>query len=334
MVRLSKRPRTIWVDYTAKAKASRQARVIARVGGEILQQHYRPGSEVHKGDLLFSIDKNDYLAQLYRAKAQREKDRAALELAEADVARFGPLVAENLAPRVKMEQLQAARKKLQAAIKADEALIDDAKRRLSYCDVKAPIDGRIGREAVKVGNVVKPGTVLATIVDSHMIETDFYPTTGDYARIRHFASRPYPRVQIALRDDPAVRLDGEVTFIDSVADESTSTVAMRVKAPNPKREILPGSFVTVRLIVNEHFPAVAIAPDWVFQDQEGQFIYTVDANGTLRKAHFTELFSNAKMVLLPPEFAGKAALVQPAGNLIDGLKVAPRFVDENASIGE
>ncbi len=328
--KLEKKPQRFWVDYSSYAEAYEAVTVISRVEGQILEQAFKAGDAVRKGDLLFRIDPSDYLAAYNRALARLEKDKAALALARADLLRYTPLVQERLAPRQKMEQLQAAEKQMQATIKADEVLVADARLKLSYCDVKAPIDGKIGRELIKPGNLVTPGTKLASIVDSRYLQADIFPSTRDTANIQKYKSRPYPEVELLLRDDPAIRLHGAVEYISSVADERTGTVPMRVRVPNPKELILPGSFVTVRLIINDHIPAVTIAPDWVFQDQEGEFVYIVDANDTLRKAHFRSPFTNAQMVVLPSTFAGKLALVQPAGSLVAGMKVQPQVVGKRA----
>jgi len=330
---LKKEPRRIWLEYSSKAEAYESATVVSRVAGEIREQTFKPGQHVHKGDVLFRIDKSDYLAAYNKALAQLEKDRATLELAEADVLRYKPLVAEQLAPRQKMEQLEAARKELEATIKADKVLMEDAKLKLSYCDVKAPIDGEIGEEFVKPGNQVSPGTKLASIVESRSLQVNLYPSTREIAAIQHYKAKPMPDVEVFPRDNPALRERGQVEYIASRADETTGTVTVRAKVDNTRKMILPGSFVTVRLIIDEKMPVISIDPDWVFQDQQGEFLYTVDANNTLRKVHFVSPFSNAEMVILPDDLAGKRVLVQPAGSLMEGSRVEPVVVvggDESA----
>ena len=331
---LKKEPRRIWLEYSSKAEAYESATVVSRVAGEIREQTFKPGQHVHKGDVLFRIDKSDYLAAYNKALAQLEKDRATLELAEADVLRYKPLVAEQLAPRQKMEQLEAARKELEATIKADKVLMEDAKLKLSYCDVKAPIDGVIGAEFVKPGNQVSPGTKLASIVESRSLQVNLYPSTREMAAIQHYKAKPMPEVEVFPRDNPALHEKGQVEYIASRADETTGTVTVRAKVDNARRMILPGSFVTVRLIIDEKMPVVSIDPDWVFQDQQGEFLYTVDANNTLRKEHFVSPFSNAEMVVLPEKLAGKRALVQPAGSLMEGSRVEPVVVGGDESAGE
>ena len=320
---LKPEPRKIWVEYNSKAEAYETATVTARVSGELLRQMFKAGEYVHDGQILFEIDKRDYNTAYNRALAQLEKDRASLELAEADVRRYAPLVKEKLAPRQKLDQLIAARKELEATIKSDMVLIEDAKLKLSYCDVEAPIDGKIGREFVKPGNMVTPGKELASIVDGRALQVNFFPTTREVAQIQKYKSQPFPDVEVYLRDNPAIVLKGKVEFIASRADETTDTVAMRAKVANDEEVILPGSFVTVRLIIHRNMPVLAISPDWVFQDQEGEFVYVVDANDTLQKEHFLSPFSNSQIVILPDTLANKRVLVQPAGNLVEGSRVKP-----------
>ncbi len=330
---LKPEPHTIWVEYNSKAEAYETATVTARVEGELLKQMFKAGEDVHDGQILFEIDKRNYLADYNRALAQLEKDKASLEFAQADVRRYAPLVEEQLAPKQKLEQLEAARKELEATVKSDKVLIDDAKLKLSYCDVEAPIDGKIGREFVKPGNMVTPGKALASIVDGRALQVNFFPTTREVAQIQKYKSKPFPDVEVYLRDNPAIVLKGKVEFIASRADETTDTVAMRAKVANDEEVILPGSFVTVRLIIHKDMPVIAISPDWVFQDQEGEFVYTVDANNTLQKVHFLSPFSNARIVILPDTLAKKRVLVQPAGNLVEGSHVEPVLVKETMKKG-
>ena len=97
---------------------------------------------------------------------------------------------------------------------------------------------------------------------------------------------------------------------------------MRAKVANPKREILPGSFVTLRLIVNPAYLAVAISPKWIYQDQEGEFIYIVD-RGVIKKYHFKSIFSNEEMVILPDSAESLKVIIQPIGRLAEGVAVTP-----------
>ena len=320
---LHKEPRAIWVDYSTKADAYSSAKVISRVEGELLEQHFKPGQSVKRGDILFSIDKSSYEAAVNDALARLEKDRASLDLAKAEVFRYRPLVEEQLAPRQKLDQLIASQRQLEAAIKSDIVILKDAKLKLSYCDITAPIDGKIGKEYVKPGNLVKPGIVMTEIIDSSLLQVNFYPDTKDTGYIQKYKSKPFPDVELFLRDNPNIKLKGTVEYIAPSVDESTGTVPMRARVENPRDEILPGSFVTLRLIVHNGYPVVAISPKWIYQDQEGEFIFIVDSNNLLKKYHFKSKFSNEAMTVLPDSAEGIRVLMQPIGRLAVGTEVTP-----------
>ncbi len=162
----------------------------------------------------------------------------------------------------------------------------------------------------------------------------FFPSTREMAVIQRYKAKPMPDVEIYPRDNPAIREKGQVEYIASRADETTGTVAMRAKVENTDEAIMPGSFVTVRLIIHDRMPVVSISPDWVFQDQQGEFLYALDANDTLHKVHFVSPFSNAETVILPDDLAGKRVLVQPAGSLVEGSRVQPQIVSGDESAGE
>ncbi len=319
---LKKEPKAIWVDYSSKAEAYSSAKVISRVEGELIKQYFKPGQSVKRGDILFSIDKSNYEASVNEAMAKLEKDKASLDLAIAELSRYQPLVEEQLAPRQKLDQLIASKKQLEATIKSDKVVLEDAKLKLSYCDITAQIDGKIGKEDIKVGNLVKSGTVMTNIIDSSLLLINFYPDTKDTAHIQKYKSKALPNVEVFLRDNPSIKLKGSVEYIAPSVDESTGTVPMRAKVINPKEEILPGSFVTIRLIVNSAYPVVAISPKWIYQDQEGEFIYIVN-NNILKKYHFHSLFSNEQMTILPDDAKGLKVMLQPIGKLTTDTKVIP-----------
>ncbi len=327
---LHKEPRAIWVDYSSKAKAYSAATVISRVEGELIKQHFKAGENVKKGEILFSIDKSDYEAAVNEALARLEKDKASLDLAQAELLRYAPLVAEQLAPKQKLDQLTASKKQLEAAIKSDNVILEDAKLKLSYCDIKAPISGKVGKELVKPGNLVKPGTAMTKITDASLLQVNFYPDTRDTADIQKYKSKPFPDVEVFLRDNPAIRLKGSVEYIAPSVDEDTGTVPMRARVKNPKSEILPGSFVTLRLIIHNAYPVVAVSPKWIYQDQEGEFVFVVDKNNFLKKYHFKNLFSNEEMTILPDDAEGLKVMLQPIGKLTTDIKVHPIDINNSA----
>ena len=333
---LKKETYPVWGSFTGKTQAADEVMVLARVEGELKERLFKPGDIVKKDQILFTIDKSEYQAVVDQKKAILEKDKASLKLANANVKRYQPLVKEQLAPREKLDELVATQKQLEATIRADEAAIASAALNLSYCDVKASIDGQIGKEKVLLGNIVKPGTELANIVNSEYLYVNFNPSAGEVSIIQKYKSQSNPKVKVYLRGGKKTKimLEGNIEFIDSVSNASTGTVPVRAKVHNPDRVIFPGSFVIIEVQISEHMKVVAVDPDQVYQNQQGQYIYVVDANNTVKVKQITPLFSNNDMVILPKTFAGERVVAETIRALTPGAKVNPVEVNNTVSLSD
>ncbi|WP_353661349.1 efflux RND transporter periplasmic adaptor subunit [Hydrogenimonas sp. SS33] len=325
--RLERKPHEVWLKFPGKSEAVDDVRLVARVGGPLQAWLFKPGSRVHEGELLFRIDPSEYDAAVTRTEGLLQKDLASLALARAEMRRYAPLVKEQLAPRAKFDQLKAAVAEMKAVVKADRAALEKEKLQRSYCDVRAPIDGIIGKPLVLPGNVVKPSTVLAHIVKADRLYVNFHPADHEVALMKKYAKEPLPEVNVTVAQKegaPIVTLKGRVDFIDNETDPSTGTVAMRAVVENPKNLVLPGTFVEVHLLLGR-FETIALHPDWLFYDQEGGFVYRLDNNDTLRKARVVPLFSSEELVI-PQKGelkAGERIVTEEVAGLHEGMRVRP-----------
>ncbi|WP_294953304.1 efflux RND transporter periplasmic adaptor subunit [Sulfurovum sp.] len=333
---LKKEVYPIWGTFTGKTQAVDEVMVLSRVEGELKERLFNPGDMVKKDQVLFVIDKRKYQAAVDQEKAILEKDRASLKLANANVKRYRPLVKEQLAPREKLDELVATQKQLEATIRADEAALEAAELDLSYCDVKASIDGQIGKEMVLAGNIVKPGTELAKIVNAEYLYVNFNPSAEEIAVIQKYKSQTNPSVKVYLRSGKKTKivLEGKIEFIDSVSNASTGTVPVRAKVYNPDRVIFPGSFVIIDVLISDKMPVVAVDPDQVYQNQQGQYVYVVDANNTIEVMQIHPVFSTNDMVILPKEFIGKRVLAETIRAITPGVKVTPIEVNNTVTVSE
>ncbi|WP_294956156.1 efflux RND transporter periplasmic adaptor subunit [Sulfurovum sp.] len=333
---LKKEVYPIWGTFTGKTQAVDEVMVLSRVEGELKERLFNPGDMVKKDQILFVIDKREYQAAVDQKKAILEKDRASLKLANANVKRYRPLVKEQLAPREKLDELVATQKQLEAMIRADEAALEAAELDLSYCDVKASIDGQIGKEMVLAGNIVKPGTELAKIVNAEYLYVNFNPSAEEIAVIQKYKSQTNPSVKVYLRSGKKTKivLEGKIEFIDSVSNASTGTVPVRAKVHNPDRVIFPGSFVIIDVLISDKMPVVAVDPDQVYQNQQGEYVYVVDANNTIEVMQIHPVFSTNDMVILPKEFIGKRVLAETIRAITPGVKVTPIEVNNTVTVSE
>lgn len=280
----------IWKQYTGLTKASSDQDVKARVSGVLEKIYFKDGQYVTKGQKLFKIEQGEYISALNAAKAKKAQDKASLSLAEADVNRYKPLVQEGLAPRATLEQYQAQKAALRAAIAGDTAKINSAKLQLSYTLIKAPISGQVSARLVDVGNLVGQGeaTLLTTIVKTDPIYAYFSPSQSDVRMFQKYrnSDRPDAFIEVAGSQEK-IRLDGFVDFSNNTVDPLTSTITMRATIKNEKRKVLPGTFVYINLFINDKYKFLMIPPEVIFHDQLGSYVYIVDKNSTLQRADIT-----------------------------------------------
>jgi len=325
---LKKESYPIWIYFSGKTQAINEVDVIARVGGELEGYHFQPGQQVKKDDLLFTIDKSEYQAEWDQKNAILEKDKASYALAQANVKRYTPLVKEQLAPREKLDELTATLKQLEATIKSDEAALKRAKLDLEYCEIKASIDGQIGKPLVLTGNIVSAGTVLSKIVESKKLYVNFNPSAQEVALIKRYGKEERPEVEVSVRGNEEITetLKGRIDFIDNISNSSTGTVAMRAVVENGKGLIFPGSFVEVKLFLGE-YNVLAVHPDQVSQDQEGSYVYVVNANNEVHAVHVKPFFSNNDLMLVGKSLhEGDRVIVGTISGLTEGMKVTPEEV--------
>ncbi len=289
-ITVNKKPVPIWERFTGKTKANSAQEVRARVSGILEKKYFQDGQFVKKGQKLFQIEQNTYKAALEIAKAKKAQDKAALQLANADVARYKPLVKEGLAPRATLEQYQAKEAGLRAALLGDEAQIAQAKLNFNYTVIKAPISGYISARHVDVGNLVGQGksTLLTTIVNSNPLYAYFSPSQDDVRVFKKYKNKEKPDAFITLKGmNGTIRLNGYVDFSNNSVDPLTSTITMRATINNPKNEILPGTFVYVNIFISDKYKFIMIPPHVIFNDQLGKYVYIVDTNNTLKRADIT-----------------------------------------------
>jgi len=331
---LKKENYPIWIYFTGKTQAFDEVDVISRVSGELKGYYFQPGQQVKKDTLLFSIDRSEYQAIWDQRNAILEKDRASYALAEANVKRYTPLVKEQLAPREKLDELTATLKQLEATIKSDKANLKRAKLNLEYCDIKASIDGQIGKPLILTGNIIDKGTTLSKIVQSNKLYVNFNPSSQEVALIKRYSKKEKPEVKVSVRGGIEVTevLKGKIDFIDNISNSSTGTVAMRAVVHNKKGLIFPGSFVEIELFLGE-YRVLAIHPNQLSQDQAGSYVSVVNSKNEIEAVHIKPLFSNNSLILIGNSLkTGDRVVVGTISGLVEGTKVVPKEVSNPIKI--
>lgn len=289
----------IWVDFSGKTEAFKNVEVTSRVNGELKEIFFKAGEDVKKDQLLFKIDDSQYNAILEQKTAGLEKDQASLNLAISNVNRYKPLVKDGLAPREKLDELEATQKQLQAVVNASKASIKQATLDVEYTQIKATIDGKVGQNLLDVGNLVNASsTILTKIVDSKKLYVNFNPSTNEVSLINKYKSQENPTVKIKLENNDSIELKGNIDFIDNSTNQTTGTVLMRAIIDNKDNIIFPGSFVEIKLFITDNIPLLAVQPNILGQNQLGSFVYVVNAENKIQSKQVEIQYSNKDLAII------------------------------------
>jgi len=300
----------------------------SRVDGEIAKVHFEEGQEINEGDLLFTLDNRAFQAQLAQSEANLQRDRAQLQRAQAEVKRQSELVTRGVASAQKLEDVQTAVQVLEAAIRADEAAIENARVNLSYTTIRAPITGRTGSVNLKRGNVVKSNDTsqqavpLVTIAQLRPIYVAFTAPERHLADIRAAAALERPPVLVTNPNQPQNPITGMLTFVDNQVDAATGTITLKATFSNDDERLWPGQFVNVTLTLGIQANALVVPSAAIQIGQNGPYVFVIkpDATVELRLVRVDRALNN-KTVIAEGLAPGDRVVVDGQLRLSNGTRV-------------
>jgi membrane fusion protein (multidrug efflux system) len=273
-------------DLVGRLSAFRSADVRARVPGVLQRRVYEEGSDVRKGEVLFLIDPAPLQAALGQAKAAQATAQANYANARSAADRARKLVGQKFISQSDYDNAIAAERSAAAALQSGRAAVDAAEINLGYATVRAPIEGRAGRQQVTEGALVGEGTatLLTTVDQIDPLYVDFSASAEELAAARRDSDGTGSReVQVTLPDGSVYSHPGTLDFTADVVDPSTGAVALRARLPNPGHELLPGTFVKLRATLSEQREAYRIPQVAVQRDQQGAYVLVVDQGGKAQR---------------------------------------------------
>ena len=284
----------IYGEFPGKIRAQQFVEVRARVEGYLEDMMFAEGTYVKKDQVLFIIDPKQYKAQVDRAEALVTKNKAIALKAERDLARIRPLYEQKAASQLDLDNAIAAYESAKADVQVSEANLTEARLALSYTTVRSPISGYISERHVDIGTLVGPGaqSLLANVVKSDTVLVEFKMTDLDYQKSKarnvnlgqKDTSRHWdPFVTITMADKTQYKYKGLVDFADPLVDAKSGTFSVRAEMPNTDRELLPGQFTNVRVLLDVRENAVAVPTKAITIEKSGSFIYVVKADASVEK---------------------------------------------------
>jgi RND family efflux transporter MFP subunit len=272
-------------EFTGNVEALKKVDIRARVEGFLLTVDFNDGQHVNQGDLLFTIEPNEYIDARDQAKAQLLSDKAALLSAQLDYERTEKAIQTNAVSKQQLTTAKATRDKAQAQVMNAESQLNNANLNLSYTRIVSPLKGKISKRLVDPGNLVGAGTktLLTTVVQTQPIYVYF--NVSDVVLQQYFLAQnienPKARkqkVQVGFPDQNDYPFEGFLDFIDNKIDPNTGTILMRAQMPNKEEKLFPGMYVRIRLPSGIQKNSILVQEKALNSDIGGKYLFTVDPN--------------------------------------------------------
>jgi membrane fusion protein, multidrug efflux system len=285
-------------EYVGRFVAVDSVEIRARVSGYLDAIHFTDGQMVHKGDVLFTIDRRPFAIALDQARANLAQARANLAFTESDLARGQQLVQNKTITEQTYDQRVQAKRVAEASVKANEAVVHSAELDYEeFSELRAPVDGRIGDRRVSPGNLVTGGTggnttMLATIMSMDPIRFEFTFDEASYLRYQQFSAGAHDMVsgaatpvKLKLLNEADFSHDGQIDFIDNALSTSSGTIRGRAVFANPQALFTPGMFGRIQVPGSAAYEALVIPDAAIGTEQARKFVYVVDAENTVRQKY-------------------------------------------------
>ena len=281
----------VYLDGVGTTKALNTANITSLVDGTLLSVDYREGQDVKKGDVLARVDPVTYQAALDQAVAKKALDEAQLANAKVDLARYANLVKSNAIAPQQLDTQRTLVAQVEAQVKLDQGVIDNAAAYLRWCTITSPIDGRTGIRLVDPGNVVRAATATPIVVVTQIQPIALLFTLPQQqlgpvnaAIVKASAAGTGPLVVEALGADNKTVVDrGKLQVVNNQVDQTTGTIQLKAEFPNTNLQLWPGQFVNVRLLIDTLRDVVVVPPVAV---QRGpppntNFVYVIQPDDTV-----------------------------------------------------
>jgi multidrug efflux system membrane fusion protein len=327
--------------------------VKSQVAGALMSVKFSEGANVNQGDLLFEIDSRPFREALRQAEAALAKDEAQLRVAEAnlarsqaqlknarsDASRFEQLSKEGISTRQQEDQIRTAAEVAQhaeradaasidtirASIEADRSAVEQAKLNLAYCQIQAPISGRVGNLLIHPGNLVKANGDTAMVVINQIKPT--FVSFGVPERYLNAIAAQQSRRRLSVAAAPekdGTPAAGTLTVIDNTVDPNTGTIRLKATFDNRDGRLWPGQFVNVALTLDTQ-TAIVVASEAVQVGQQGSFVYVVKSDQTVEPRPVTVGQTlSGKVILDKGVAAGETVVSDGQSRLFPGAKISTK----------
>jgi len=325
------------VNAIGSIAASNTAIVRAQVSGVLQSLNFKEGQQVRAGQLLAQIDPRPFQASLSQVEGALARDRAQLDAARVDLARYRELLAQDAVPKQQLDTQEALVRQLEGTVKADQGTVDNARLQLSYTHVTAPIAGRVGLKQVDLGNVVQPGDVNGIVIVTQ---------TRPIALVFAVPATHVPRITARLRANEALPVEawdrsgsrqlavGRVATTDNAIDPGTDTIKVKAMFANTDDALFPNQAVSVRLQLDTLSKVLAVPSAAVLRGAQGFYLYVVNADNAVSTRLVKPGANDGDWIAVEGDLKpGEKVVIDGVDRLRDGAKVEVIAADPKQRAG-
>lgn len=300
--------------------------VVPQVEGRLLKVAFEEGQRVKAGQLLAQIDPRAFEVSLAEAKGQQAQNRAELQNARRDLARYEQLFRQDSIARQQLDNQRALVRQLEGRSETDRARIDNAQLQLDHTRIVAPVDGRLGLLKAAVGSLIGPGTAegLVSIIQTDPISVLFSVPEVQLQALRDAVrqtSAPGLVVEAWDRSESRQLATGHVSTLDNQIDAATGSLKVRARFDNADDALFPNQFVNVRLHLKTLPAALSVPVDAVQFGSQGDYVYLIrDGKAFVRTVRLGAT-SGERVEILEGLSAGDQVALEGLDRLRDGRAV-------------
>jgi multidrug efflux system membrane fusion protein len=298
--------------------------VRSQITGQVVKIAFNQGQAVHQGDLLAQIDPRPYQAQLDQALANRDRDQAQLVNAQANLTRYTSLQQKGYASTQLVETQNAQMAQLQAMVKSDEGVIEQARTNLSYTNLTAPIDGVSGIRQIDIGNIIHPTDPngLVDVTQIQPISLIFSLPQTDFVEIQQQMAHGPLSVQAYSQDDKTKLDEGKLDLIDNQIVQTTGTIRLRASFPNAKHMLWPGELIDARLLLETRHDGLTVPASAVQQGPSGSFVWVIGPDESVQtRPVVVSQISETQVLIDSGLHANEKIVIQGQYRLVAGAHV-------------
>ena len=299
--------------------------VKTQITGELTGVYFKEGDDIKKGQLLFTLDKRPFEAEVKKQESNLAHDQAQAANARAQQKRYEALVKAGVVSSESYDQFATAASALDAGVESDRAALENARVQLQYCSIYSPINGRTGNLIVHRGNMIKANDnpPLVNINQVQPIYVTFTVPEQYLGEIKKLSDKGKLRVEARAPNDSNRPVSGVLSFFDNSVDQTTGTIKLKGEFVNADRRLWPGQFVDAVLTLRTQKGAIVVPSQAIQNGQQGQYLFVIKKDMTVESRPVSaEQGASGKMIVDNGLAAGEQVVTDGQLRLVPGARVS------------